>query len=578
MMIRSTRVDRYVFDGFIRSSRAAQEWIQEAKQQANWFTVELFADFFLCFYLAKPEIDPGKDAEPFHRWLVDTLRKQYFYRTIHPRTVSQASASFKTALKALMWLTHTYQEEVKQREKDEQQHISLGVDQAEGQQGEEAVQVSEQLSEKQIEKLKLVGYTLQQEKRNAEERQEAQDTRPLVEAEIQALRERISFLQEEMRTEFTKRSKLKQRLKKAEEALAKREKQQKRLARQEKEAMSRLEEELGQWLDTSLKQTLSTEEEESLFLHELLEASQRFANRRWGSELGKLRRQAFDRYLEWVEKLQKHPDLLSFLQEVGRNVHQYRVSKRKRRTTRIPEAYDDLRQSGDISHMLPSEAALLSDENYEPYFMVKWLEQKLMTYNTTGFIEEPQKGPVICMLDTSHSMRGSKLRLAQIFTMTFAALSLSERRDFLLLLFGAKGELKEQPLYHRKPDWPAFYSLSQMAFGGGTHFDAPIRRGIEFVEQSAAFRDADFVMVTDGVGHISPPVRERLAELGMSRHVRLHSLIVGSARQHLVQKYDILGVSHRVRFATSWEAQEDSNMELLLDVFKNDEQRKNEKY
>jgi uncharacterized protein with von Willebrand factor type A (vWA) domain len=574
MIIRSTRVDRYVFDGFIRSSRTAQEWIQEAKQNASWFNVELFADFFLCFYLDKPEIDPGKDAAPFHRWLVDTLRKQYFYRTIHPRTVSQVSASFKTALKALMWLTHTYREEVKQRQENEQKLISLGVEQKEGQRGKESMQLSEQLSDKQIEKLKLVGYTLQQGKKNAEEKQEARDTRPLVEAEIQELRERISNLQEEMRTEFTRRNKLKQKLKKAEDELMQREKQRQRLVHQEREAISRLEEELGQWLDTSLKKTLANEEEEQSFLHELLEASQRFANRRWGSELGKLRRQAFDRYLEWVKKLEKHPDLLSFLQEVGRNIHQYRVKKRKRRSSLIPEAYDDLRQSGDISHILPSEAALLADENYEMYFMVKWLEQKLMTYNTTGFTEEPQKGPVICMLDTSHSMRGSKLRLAQVFVMTFAALSLLEGRDFLLLLFGAKGELKEQPLYHRKPDWLAFYNLSQMAFGGGTHFDAPITRGIEFVGQSTAFRDADFVMVTDGVGHISPPVRDRLAELGMHKNVRLHSLIIGSARQHLVQKYDILGVSHRIRFATSWETQENANTELLLDVFKNNKNKK----
>lgn len=43
-----------------------------------------------------------------------------------------------------------------------------------------------------------------------------------------------------------------------------------------------------------------------------------------GNELGKLRRQAFDRYLEWAEKLKRHPDLLMSLQEVGRNVHQYR--------------------------------------------------------------------------------------------------------------------------------------------------------------------------------------------------------------------------------------------------------------
>ncbi|WP_047155216.1 VWA domain-containing protein [Aneurinibacillus tyrosinisolvens] len=568
MIIRSARIDRYVFDAFIHSSRSAKEWINEAKSRAAWFDIELFADFFLCFYLEKPEIDPAREAAPFHRWLIGTLKKQYFYRTIHPRTISRVNASFKTALKALMWLTATYEKEVEQRKKEEQRLLALGLKEEQGNEGEEAAKVSEQFTDRQVKQLKLVGYTLQQGKKTAEEKQAAKDSRPLVESEISALREQMTSLQEEMRTQFTKRTKLKQKAKKLEEELSQREKQLRRLMRQEKEAIASLEAELGQWLNTSLKETLAVEDEENEFLQDLLEASQRFASRRWGSELGKLRRQTFEQYIHWAEKLRNHPQLLAFLQEVGRNVHQFRVKRRKMKSPHIPEAYDDLRQSGDISHMLPGEAVLLADEDFELYFTVKWLEQKLMTYNTTGFIEEPQKGPVVCMLDTSHSMRGSKLRLAQIFVMTFAALSLLERRDFVLLLFGAKGELKEQFLYHNKPDWQAFYELSQMAFGGGTHFDAPMKRALEIIEQTKAFRHADLVMVTDGIGQITPPVQDMLFQLGRKKQLRLHSLIVGSARQHLVQKYDILGVSHQVRFAATWETQGEAANELLLDVFK----------
>jgi uncharacterized protein with von Willebrand factor type A (vWA) domain len=196
------------------------------------------------------------------------------------------------------------------------------------------------------------------------------------------------------------------------------------------------------------------------------------------------------------------------------------------------------------------------------------VDRKLLTYNISGRTDEPQKGPVVCMLDTSHSMHGSKLRVAQLFVATFAAFSMLERRDFVLLLFGARGELVEQPLYWRKPDWPAFYALSQLAFGGGTHFDAPIRRGIELVDGNPRFADADFVMVTDGIGTISAAVRQQLAELGARKQVRLHSLIIGNARQQLVNRYDILGVSHQVRFAATWETQNTDNNELLLDVFR----------
>ena len=566
MIIRCKRVDRYVFDAYYHSSRIALEWVAEAKSKASWFDTELLADFFLCFYLPNPEVDQMQEATPFHRWMIRTLLRQYFYRSIHPRTTGQESASFKTAIKALMWLTQSFSEEVKKREREQSVPLQ-GMQRKQGQQGEEQASLMDRLSDKQIKQLQLVGYTLQQGKRIVEEKQEAIDTRPLVEAEIRSLRGRIEEMQEEMKTNFQKRSKLQQKVKKLEEELGQREKQQDRLVRQEKEAVAAIEEELGQWLDRSLKETLSQEEEDSQFLHDLLQASQRFANRRWGTELGKLRRQTFEHYMKWVEKLKRHPDLLTYLEAVGRNVHHFRIKRKEIRSQQIPEEYYDLRQSGDISHLLPSEAVLLADPELENLFLLKWIEEKLLTYDTVGWIEQPPKGPVICMLDTSHSMRGGKLKLAQLFVMTFAALSLLEKRDFSLLLFGSRGEIKEQPLYWRKPDWPAFYRLAQMAFGGGTHFDAPIKRSIEIIEEQQAFRGADLVMVTDGIGNISPPVQQMLGEVGRKKQVKLHSLIIGSARQHLVQKYDIMGVSHSVRFATSWETQEEENTGLLLDVF-----------
>ncbi|GED55069.1 hypothetical protein [Brevibacillus borstelensis] len=568
MIIRASRVDRYVFDGLCYSSRTAMEWMEEAKKRAPWLSRELLADFFLCFFLSEPEIDQTQEATPFHRWMVQTLRKQYFYQTIHPRTIGQESASFKTAIKALMWLAESFAEEVKKREREQQMTpLVAGLKQKQHGEGNEQAKLSEFLTEKQISRLQLVGYTLQQGKRLVEEKQEVLDSRPLVEAEIQSLKGRIEELREDMRVQFTKRSKLQQKVKKLEEELTKREKQHERLTRQEREAIERFEQELGQWLDRSLKETLSGEENDTLFIRELLEASQRFANRRWGNDLGKLRRQALDQYLQWVDKLKRHPDLLSFLEEVGRNVHHFRIKKKEKRTRRMPEEYDNLRQSGDIGHMLPSEAVLLADPDYETYFLLKWLEQKLMTYDTTGWYEEPPKGPVIFMLDTSHSMKGGKLRLAQVFVMTFAALCLLEKRDFMLLLFGAKGELLERALYHKRPDWPGFYALAQTAFGGGTHFDAPMKRAIRILEDNNRFQSADLVMATDGIGGLSAYVRDMLAQLAQKKQVRLHTLIVGSARQHLVQQYDILGVSHRVRFASTWESRGEEQTGLLLDVF-----------
>lgn len=93
-----------MIDAYLYSSQTAKEWLTEAKMRAPWFDPELFADFFLCFYLREPELDETREAQPFHKWILRTLKRQYFYLTIHPRTINQVSASFKTVLKALMWL------------------------------------------------------------------------------------------------------------------------------------------------------------------------------------------------------------------------------------------------------------------------------------------------------------------------------------------------------------------------------------------------------------------------------------------------------------------------------------------
>ena len=95
MIIRASGVDRYLFENYLLSSRIAQEWVEEARTHASWFDLELLADFFLVFYLEKPEVDQTQEATPFHQWMIRALMKQYFTKMIHPRTMGQEAAAFK---------------------------------------------------------------------------------------------------------------------------------------------------------------------------------------------------------------------------------------------------------------------------------------------------------------------------------------------------------------------------------------------------------------------------------------------------------------------------------------------------
>ncbi|MCI3927208.1 hypothetical protein MO973_44255 [Paenibacillus sp. TRM 82003] len=604
-MIRHANVDRFVFEKLLDADADARERMRVARKRAPWLTNELFADMFYSFYLPVPTEEAGAADPPFHRWLVRTLRRQYLYTLLRPRTEGSPAASFRTALKAAMWLSAQYAEEEARRKKDRREmpaiaeRLLAGAGEKPGAAGgaglergdrpapsgkkrdgkarvpEEAT-LAERMSAEQRERLQKVGYKLEEVKHEASTLQAAADAKPLAEAEIAELRERIVELREAMRTDFVRRDKWKKKLEKAEAELAGRQKALDRLEEAERTAFEALDKELGAWLTGALRTTLAEEERETKQLEDLIAASLRFANRRWGSELGKLRRQAYGQYLEWVERLKRHPDLIAMLEEVGRHTEALVRRRRNDRARVAPDRYDELGLSSDLAHMLPGEASLLADPDFEAYFIQKWLDGKLMTYRAETPSKEHGKGPVLCLLDSSHSMKGAKQRLAQIFVMTFAALTLAEGRDFVLLLFGAKGELIERPLSHRQPDWPAFFRLAQLAFGGGTHFDAPLRRAMQLVGGGRAYGDADIVMVTDGIGAVSAPVRAELAALGEDVALRLHTLIVGSARQHKLAPYDILGVSHRIRFAADWDARDDASAKLLLDVMDGDAAR-NEK-
>lgn len=605
-MIRHANVDRFVFERLLDADADARERVRLARRGAPWLTDELFADLFYSFYLPAPTEEAGAADPPFHRWLIRTMRRQYLYTRLRPRTAGSPAASFRTALKAAMWLSAQYAEEEARRKKDRREMPALaappqpaGAGEKPGSAGGAGLErgdrpapsgrkrdgkakapaeatLAERMSADQRERLQKVGYRLEEVRHEASTLQAASDAKPLAEAEVAALRERIAELREAMRTDFVRRDKWKKKLEKAEAELAGRQKALDRLAETERSAFEALDKELGAWLDGALRATLGEEERETKLLDDLIAASLRFANRRWGSDLGKLRRQAYAQYLEWVERLRRHPDLIAMLEEVGRHTEALVRRRRNERARVAPDRYDELGLSSDLSHMLPGEASLLADPDFETYLIQKWLDGKLMTYRAETPSKAPGRGPVLCLLDSSHSMKGAKQRLAQIFVMTFAALTLAEGRDFVLLLFGAKGELIERPLSHRQPDWPAFYRLSQLAFGGGTHFDAPLRRAMQLVREGRAYADADIVMVTDGIGAVSAPVRDELAVLGAETSLRLHTLIVGSARQHKLAPYDILGVSHRIRFAADWDARDDASAKLLLDVM-DEGGRRNEK-
>ena len=107
-----------------------------------------------------------------------------------------------------------------------------------------------------------------------------------------------------------------------------------------------------------------------------------------------------------------------------------------------------IKLSKDIEHALPSELALLSDEDTSILFDLKYVESSLMCFEMLGqqFVDEEfeieeeltvdedeQKGPVIICIDTSGSMRGTPETVAKAVALVMS-LKARGRSEFCVSL------------------------------------------------------------------------------------------------------------------------------------------------
>ncbi|MDR0722023.1 MAG: VWA domain-containing protein [Treponema sp.] len=207
-----------------------------------------------------------------------------------------------------------------------------------------------------------------------------------------------------------------------------------------------------------------------------------------------------------------------------------------------------VRESDDLSSILVSEAALLTDETAQWMFYQKFAAKKLLTYAyrqeffspPKNLPEMPQgrtrkgpetlKGPFILCIDTSGSMRGIPETVAKTLCFALLKIALQDTRDWYLISFstGMKAlhiaeTVQPQDLFQALDRLSEFLSTS---FYGGTNAGPALHQALDLLE-TQEFRKADVLMVSD---FIMPPLDEpSLARIkaAQERHTQFHSLLIG---------------------------------------------------
>lgn len=292
-------------------------------------------------------------------------------------------------------------------------------------------------------------------------------------------------------------------------------------------------------LDSVIEESIAAKIEEIIPVLEnhleMLEIlSMLFPGRAWDHSLKALHREYFGNLEKYTSLFKKNSSIREILEQVGRIELEY-GSKKLSLSPYSKSEVHSVTFSGNLQTLLPAETVKLKNPLLKRKFYADMLEGKLLTYQLKGenwnsdAAGKKRKGPVVALVDTSASMRGSPELLAKAVLLAVTRRMLTENRDVKVILFSSKWQTVEIELTNKKRMGEEFLEFLKFTFGGGTDFNTALRAGLKAMKNEKAFEGADLLFLTDGYSELSerPLIRE-WNEIKAERRARIFSLIIGN--------------------------------------------------
>jgi uncharacterized protein with von Willebrand factor type A (vWA) domain len=208
-----------------------------------------------------------------------------------------------------------------------------------------------------------------------------------------------------------------------------------------------------------------------------------------------------------------------------------------------------IRESDDISSMLPIEAATLLNPVTKSIFLKKFAEKKLTTYDfrnqindskkiTTKKLREKEdgKGPIIICVDTSGSMSGTPEQVAKTICFALTKIALGENRKCFLISFSTKIQVVELTDLQNSLD--KLIDFLGMSFNGGTDANPALEKSLEMLE-TTDYKNADILMVSDFVmEELSKEIADRIEQAKLKK-TSFHSLTISTnASKNVIKMFN----------------------------------------
>ena len=296
--------------------------------------------------------------------------------------------------------------------------------------------------------------------------------------------------------------------------------------------------EIEKWLQllTELKKTCDALSMETGFL--------------WDLSKGQLSRTNIDLLKKWVRYIQGNEGIKKLCDLMGR-IKRHEKSKRQeiiQKTILIKHPITDenskeeivgLTFGRDLENVLPSELALLADEDTATLFDLKFVENRLMCFKMEGLRqvdeeiekleqitveEEKPGGPIIICVDTSGSMRGTPENIAKALTLVLTSQAFSQKRDCLLINFSTDIET-----FTMTDDMgmQQLFNFLQKSFHGGTDVAPAFKHALTMM-QKEKFEKADLLVISDFVMHgLEKKITDDIQKMKEKKN-RFFSLTIGN--------------------------------------------------
>lgn len=262
-----------------------------------------------------------------------------------------------------------------------------------------------------------------------------------------------------------------------------------------------------------------------------LEALEAYA---WGTEAGPGTKMTTSDRFKLANRLRRDEKLRQIAELAGR-MKNIALDKQRHKVEQQGEIAN-IELGDNLGRLLPSELVQLSHPLLKKDFARRFIEKQCLQYKMQSK-ERKGKGPVVCCIDNSGSMKGNKEIWSKAVMLALLTIARKQNRAFACIHFGNRSELKVFEFPDPKKVSPLETAdMATFFFGGGTDFERPLTEAVAILKKSA-FEKADIIFITDGECDVSDYFLKKLKQDKAEKKFQVITVLLGDAGEYSVEKF-----------------------------------------